>query len=196
MDRVQRETVQQLHTISPTTNKAIISRDEPSDAELKALPERSTEAFQSWSKTELAERKKIVRKAIDLLLEKQDELAKELAEQMGRPIAYGGVEIKTAAKRADYMLKIAEDSLKDTPGESEQGFTRYIKKVPVGPVLVIFAWNVSSQKNHAIYCHLTCTVSVSNSRKLHHSSTALWQHSHYQAISTNANSRRTYDQDL
>jgi len=135
--------VQQLSTISPTTNKPIISRDEPSDAELKALPERSAAAFASWSKTDLSERQKIVRKAVELLLERQDELAQELTEQMGRPIAYAPIEIKTAAKRAEYMLKISEESLKDTQGEQEQGFTRYIKKVPVGPVLVIFAWNVS-----------------------------------------------------
>jgi len=144
MDRVQKETVQQLSTISPTTNKAIISRDEPSDAELKALPERSAAAFASWSKTELPERREIVKKAVELLLERQDELAQELTEQMGRPIAYAPIEIKTAAKRAEYMLKISEESLKDTQGEQEQGFKRYIKKVPVGPVLVIFAWNVST----------------------------------------------------
>jgi len=143
MDRVQKETVQQLSTISPTTNKPIISRDEPSDAELKALPERSAAAFASWSKTDLSERQKIVKKAVELLLERQDELAQELTEQMGRPIAYAPIEIKTAAKRAEYMLKISEESLKDTQGDQEQGFTRYIKKVPIGPVLVIFAWNVS-----------------------------------------------------
>jgi acyl-CoA reductase-like NAD-dependent aldehyde dehydrogenase len=154
MDRVQKETVQQLSTISPTTNKSIISRDEPSDAELKALPERSAAAFSSWSKTDLSERQKIVKKAVELLLERQDELAQELTEQMGRPIAYAPIEIKTAAKRAEYMLKISEESLKDTQGDQEQGFTRYIKKVPVGPVLVIFAWNVSRPY---VYKRLHCS---------------------------------------
>ena len=40
-------------------------------------------------------------------------------------------------------MKISDEALADTDGEAEQGFKRYIKKVPVGPVLVLFAWNVS-----------------------------------------------------
>lgn len=40
------------------------------------------------------------------------------------------------------MVKISEEALKDTEGEAEKGFKRFIRKVPVGPVLVIFAWNV------------------------------------------------------
>lgn len=146
MDRVQKETVQQLTTISPTTNKPILSRDEPSDSELQAIAKRSADAFSIWSKTDLAERQKIVKRAIELLREREEELGRELTEQMGRPIAYTGVEIKTAAKRAEYMLKISEASLADTEGEQEQGFKRYVKKVPVGPVLVIFAWNVCMLK--------------------------------------------------
>lgn len=142
MERVQQETVQQLKTISPTTNQPILERDEPSDSELQAISKRSADAFRAWSKTDLPERQKIVTRAIELLRERQEELGRELTEQMGRPIAYVGVEIKTAAKRAEYMLKISDASLKDTEGEKEQGFKRYIKKVPVGPVLVIFAWNV------------------------------------------------------
>lgn len=51
--------------------------------------------------------------------------------------------VSTAIKRANYMIKISEEALKDTEGEAEKGFKRFIRKVPVGPVLVIFAWNVS-----------------------------------------------------
>lgn len=56
-------------------------------------------------------------------------------------LAYEGL-VGTAIKRADYMIKISEEALKDTEGEAEKGFKRFIRKVPVGPVLVIFAWNV------------------------------------------------------
>ena len=68
-------------------------------------------------------------------------LAAELTTQMGRPKSYVGVELATALKRAEYMLKISSDALADTPGEAETGFKRYIQRRPVGVVLVIFAWN-------------------------------------------------------
>jgi acyl-CoA reductase-like NAD-dependent aldehyde dehydrogenase len=67
----------------------------------------------------------------------------ELTVQMGRPIAYTAKEVTTAIKRAEYLLKVSDEVLKDTDGEDEQGFKRFIRKVPVGPTLIIFAWNVS-----------------------------------------------------
>ncbi|KAI8237731.1 Succinate-semialdehyde dehydrogenase [Colletotrichum sp. SAR 10_86] len=133
--------VEVLTTISPTTNEPILTRNGISQADLDELPNTATKAFESWSKTSLADRQKIVKTALKLLLNLKDDLAQELTVQMGRPIAYTGVEVATAVKRAEYLLKISDEVLKDTDGEAEKGFKRFIRKIPVGPVLVIFAWN-------------------------------------------------------
>ncbi len=134
--------VESLTTISPTTNEAILIRNGVSQSDLELLPQTATEAFKSWRTTSLAERQTIVRAAMALLSEKADDLALELTVQMGRPIAYTAKEITTAVKRADYLVKISDDALGDTDGEPEKGFKRLIRKVPVGPVLIIFPWNV------------------------------------------------------
>ena len=131
-----------ITTISPTTNAPVVTRHGPTDAELTELPKRAAKAFETYRKTSLSERQQLVRKALDLLLERQDELAQELTEQMGRPIAYTAKEVTTAVARGEYMLKISNDALADTPGEQQSGFKRYIKKVPLGPVLILFPWNV------------------------------------------------------
>ncbi|KYK59325.1 betaine aldehyde dehydrogenase 2 [Drechmeria coniospora] len=133
--------VEVITTISPTTNEAILTRNGISEADLEALPRIATEAFQKFRKTTLGERQEIVKKFLKGLLEHEGELAEELTEQMGRPIAYTGKEVATAVKRGEYLLKISDEALKDTDGEPEKGFKRFIRKVPVGPVLVIFAWN-------------------------------------------------------
>ncbi|KAK0621657.1 Aldehyde/histidinol dehydrogenase [Bombardia bombarda] len=133
--------VEVIKTISPTTDEAILTRNGISPDELNQMPDIATWAFQSWSTTKLVNRQIIIGKALKLLLEKQDELATELTVQMGRPIAYTAKEITTAVKRAEYLLKISDEVLKDTDGEAEKGFKRFIRKIPVGPVLVIFAWN-------------------------------------------------------
>jgi acyl-CoA reductase-like NAD-dependent aldehyde dehydrogenase len=135
--------VETINTISPTTNKSIVVRNGLSPSELDLLPTVATEAFNKFKKITLAERQEIVKKALKLLNDKQDVLAKELTEQMGRPIAYTAKEIVTACKRGEYLLRISDEALKDTDGEEEKGFKRFIRKVPVGPVLVLFAWNVS-----------------------------------------------------
>jgi len=130
-----------ITTISPITNKPIVERKGLTDAELRELPARSAKAFDSFRRTSLKERQAIVKKALQLLSSKEDELAREITEQMGRPIAYTGKEVATAVARGEYLLKISDDSLADTPGEPQEGFNRFIRKVPLGPVLVLFAWN-------------------------------------------------------
>lgn len=102
----------------------------------------AADTFKTWSKTTLKDRQLIVKKALEILNEKQNHYATEITEQMGRPIAYTAKEVATAIKRGEHLLKISEDALADTPGEEEKGFRRRIKKCPVGPVLILFPWNV------------------------------------------------------
>jgi len=143
-----------ITTISPVTNKPILTRSGLSDADLQSIPETATRAFESYRRTSLAERQAIVKKALELLNERKDDLGRELTEQMGRPIAYTPKEITTAVARGEYLLKISGDVLKDTEGEAEKGFKRYIKKVPLGPVLILFPWNV---RVHYMKSYQPCT---------------------------------------
>lgn len=136
--------VETITTISPTTNEPVLTRNGASRADLDLLPKIATEAFDSYRKTPLAERQAIVSKALELITAKTDVLSRELTEQMGRPIAFTGKEVATAVKRGEYLVKISGEALGDTEGEAETGFKRFIRKLPVGPVLVITTWNVSS----------------------------------------------------
>lgn len=136
--------VETITTISPSTNKPILTRQGLTGESILGLGTTAQTAFRSFRKSHptLASRQNIVSKALELLSAKQDDLGKELTEQMGRPISYTGGEVATAVKRAEYMNKIAASVLEEpTPGEAQEGFKRYIKKEPVGVILVIFAWN-------------------------------------------------------
>jgi len=138
--------VETLSTISPTTNLVVVTRQASSPEEIARLPREGQEAFKSYRRSHptLASRQEVVTKALDLLSQRKDVLAKELTEQMGRPIAYTGSEIDTAVKRGHYLNRIAGEVLsEDVPGDAEEGFRRFIRREPVGVVLIIFAWNVS-----------------------------------------------------
>jgi acyl-CoA reductase-like NAD-dependent aldehyde dehydrogenase len=169
--------VETITTISPNTGEAILTRNGLSPADLDLLPDIATKAFQSFRKTTLEERQAIVKKFLKGLTDAQAELAEELTVQMGRPIAYTGKEIATAVKRAEYLLKISSDVLKDSEGEAEKGFKRFIRRVPVGPVLIVFAWNVSLCFPRRIlpapfsrHTHTSCLiVPLSDPRQLSHS---------------------------
>lgn len=136
-----------ISTISPATNEPVVTRTGVSSEELKQIPVAAQAAFRSFSQsTTLEQRQQIVERALDILDEKKDELAREITEQMGRPIAYTGVEVATAIKRSRYLVRISASVLGEqgiVAGEEEKGFRRYIKRSPVGVALIIFPWNVS-----------------------------------------------------
>lgn len=144
-----------LTTVSPVTNRTILTRDGLTPSNVALLPALATQAYNSYRLTSLGQRQEIVRRALELISDKKDVLARELTEQMGRPIAYASKEIATAVARGQYLLKISSDALSDTDGEPENGFKRYIKKVPVGPVLILFAWNVGHTITNTTH-HAAC----------------------------------------
>jgi acyl-CoA reductase-like NAD-dependent aldehyde dehydrogenase len=59
--------VEKITTISPITNKPVLTRNGLSDADLQSIPETATKAFESFRRTSLADRQKIVKKALKLL---------------------------------------------------------------------------------------------------------------------------------
>lgn len=124
-----------ITTISPITGKPLLTRQGLSASEIPSLILSSKKAFSTFRLTHpLKKRQEIVRKALDILSSKVDELAKELTEQMGRPIAYTAKEVATAVMRAEYLLKVSGEVLSDSPGEAQEGFKRFIRKEPLGPV--------------------------------------------------------------
>jgi len=133
-----------ITTISPVTNQPILTRSALVESEIQPLLNASTTAFEAFRHTcPLPQRQLIVERALRILADKKDILAKELTEQKGRPIAYTPKEITTAKARSEYLLRISGEALADTQGEAEEGFKRHIRKEAIGPVLIIFAWNVS-----------------------------------------------------
>ncbi|KAL1916925.1 uncharacterized protein VTP21DRAFT_5122 [Calcarisporiella thermophila] len=130
-------------TISPINQQPYVERSYLTTDEINEAVERSKTAFLGWKKTPLAERIQIVERFIQILGSQKDEIAKELALQMGRPVKFGGGEINGTIERAAYMASIAEESLKDIEfmDTSKPSFKRFIRREPLGVVLIIAAWN-------------------------------------------------------
>ncbi|EXJ85262.1 NAD-dependent aldehyde dehydrogenase [Capronia epimyces CBS 606.96] len=130
-----------IRTISPATQQVVAEVQGTSLKEASQIVQASQDAFLGWKRVPLAERTSIIRKGLGLIQQRKEQLGYELTTQMGRPVAYSGKEIETMGKRADYLFRTAEEALREIPGEQEAGFRRWVKKEPVGPTLVVFAWN-------------------------------------------------------
>ncbi|THV07262.1 aldehyde dehydrogenase [Dendrothele bispora CBS 962.96] len=131
-------------TIIPHNQQSLITRTYPEQSELDTLIKNASEAQKTWSKVPLKERIAIGRKFMDEFRAMSEEIPMELTMQMGRsPVSQCPGEIRGFLERAAYMLDIAESSLADVSlvDTDKPGFKRYIKRVPIGVVLVIAPWN-------------------------------------------------------
>ena len=68
-------------------------------------------------------------------------IAEEITRQMGRPIAHSPGEVRGFEERARHMLAIAEEALADVVPEPKPGFRRFVRREPLGVVLVLAPWN-------------------------------------------------------
>ncbi len=128
--------------ISPIDNSVLLEREYASTSTVSTAIYNAKKVFKNWKNTPISSRRLIIQKAIDFLLSKADDIGKEITLQMGRPIRYSPFEIKGGLKeRAEYMLSIGEDSLQNIETKARDGFQRYVKKEPLGLVLVLAPWN-------------------------------------------------------
>lgn len=130
-------------TLSPSTNKSVFEHPGHSVEDARKIAVDSLQAFQSFKKSSLDERKALATKALGIINANKETLAQELSAQMGRPIAFAIKEVETMLKRAEYLIGKADESLKNYPGEPESGFRRFLKKKPLGVTLLVTPWNVS-----------------------------------------------------
>ena len=93
-----------------------------------------------WAARPLQDRIALVRRAHDAIGAATDRMTRELAHQMGRPVRYGG-EFGGFSERLRYMADIAPEALAPHVIEDSAQFTRFIKHVPRGVVLVVAPWN-------------------------------------------------------
>ena len=129
-----------IKCVSPIDGSVYAERAALSFADARRATDTARKAQKNWAARPLAERIELVRKGVALVGEMNDEIVPEIAHQMGRPIRYGG-EFGGFNERASYMADIAENALAPIEIEESGNFTRKIKRVPHGVVLVVAPWN-------------------------------------------------------
>ncbi len=126
--------------ISPVDGREVARRKTASAPEIDVALKEARAAQAAWRKTPLAERKALALKFMDALLSLNQEVVPELALQMGRPVRYGG-EFRPVEERVRTMIELADASLADIVPKPRDGFRRFVRRDPVGVVLVIAPWN-------------------------------------------------------
>jgi len=131
----------ELVTISPIDGSRLLRRPCLDAAALQAALEAARAAQAVWRAVPVAERALAVGRGVDAFVAMKDRVAKEITLQMGRPIRQAPAEVDAFAACARYMIRIAEDALADLTPAPMVGLTRFIRREPLGVVLVVAAWN-------------------------------------------------------
>ena len=129
-------------TITPVNGTVYVERTLASAKQVEDALARAVPAQRKWKQVPVGERAAIVRRMVEWCVARADELAEELSWQMGRPVSQSPGELKRGfQERALYMCEIASETLADIPVPEKTGFRRFIRREPLGVVLVIAPWN-------------------------------------------------------
>jgi acyl-CoA reductase-like NAD-dependent aldehyde dehydrogenase len=131
---------QSVKIITPVDGSVYAERPIARDAEIASAISSARAALPAWRNTPVAERGRYMLAFLDALLAMNDDIAVELAWQMGRPVRYGG-EKGAAEERVRAMVALADEALKPYYPAEKAGFRRYIAREPLGIVMVIAPWN-------------------------------------------------------
>lgn len=130
-----------IQLISPVDGRVYAQREYATPAEVEAALAAAAAAQTRWKQVPIAERAAYCAAAVDAMIAMRDDIVPELAWQMGRPIRFGTGELRGFEERARYMIRIAPEALSTLETDPKPGFRRYIRREPLGSVLVIAPWN-------------------------------------------------------
>ena len=131
-----------LKTVSPVDGSVYVERSLASESEIEAALAQAIASQRSWKQVPIAERARICVRMAEWCVTRADELGKELAWQMGRPVAQSPGEIRRGFhERVTHLCDIAQEALSALELPHKDNFKRFIRREPLGVVLALAPWN-------------------------------------------------------
>ncbi len=128
--------------VSPIDGSIVAQREVTSDSQIEQVLSRAHAARRGWVATSIAQRAAIVERMVQHMEANAIEIATELTWQMGRPVRYTPNEIlRGFQERSRFMASIAVECLGEIAVPQTPGFRKFLRREPVGTVLVVAPWN-------------------------------------------------------
>lgn len=128
--------------ISPVDGSVVAERELATESHVNRVLSAAQLASRGWRETPVADRVRLVEAMVRHMEANASDIASELTWQMGRPVRYTPNEIlRGFQERARHMANIAEERLADIEVPRTDGFTKFIRREPLGTVLVVAPWN-------------------------------------------------------
>lgn len=136
-----------FESINPATGKAQAQIQSASHSDIDRAIASAQEAFHSWSKTPAVQRARILQKAVSLLREYNDEIAKVETCDTGKPFSETStVDVVTGADTLEYYANlVAGGGLNGETVQLREDAWVYTTKEALGVCAGIGAWNYPIQ---------------------------------------------------
>jgi succinate-semialdehyde dehydrogenase / glutarate-semialdehyde dehydrogenase len=129
-----------FQTLNPYTAQLLKSFPLHTAAEVDKKLSRAAQAFAEWKMTTFSQRSAWMQQVGQILITKQEEYARLITLEMGKPLKEALAEVRKCAAACDYYARKAEAFLRDEVVEREEGRS-WIVYQPLGAVLAIMPWN-------------------------------------------------------
>ncbi|MFC7357182.1 NAD-dependent succinate-semialdehyde dehydrogenase [Jejudonia soesokkakensis] len=130
-----------FRTINPATEKVIKEYTYMTDDEASEAIEKCHKAFIKWKTKSLTQRGKVIKAIGEKLMERREEFAKLMTQEMGKVIKHGFQEVKLCAGLCEYTAEQGAKELEDEERELPEGGKGIITYAPIGVVYGIQPWN-------------------------------------------------------
>jgi succinate-semialdehyde dehydrogenase/glutarate-semialdehyde dehydrogenase len=127
-------------SVDPTTGQTIAEYPEHTTAQVDAALDDAVAAQRSWAGRPFTERAHVMRAVADALTARREELAREMTNEMGKPIAQGRAEVDKCALVCRYYAEHAATHLADEVIATDHADARVVFR-PLGTVLAVMPWN-------------------------------------------------------
>src|SRR2546427_5293072 len=138
---VQATSGQTQNVDNPATGKIIGTVPKLAGAETRQAIEAANRAFPAWSKKTAKERAAVLRRWFDLMMENQDDLARLMTLEQGKPLAESKGEVAYAAAFLEWFGEEAKRIYGDTIPQHQADKRIIVIKQPIGVVACITPWN-------------------------------------------------------
>jgi succinate-semialdehyde dehydrogenase/glutarate-semialdehyde dehydrogenase len=126
---------------NPATGETIADVADLGEAETQRAVEAAAAAFPAWKKKTAKERASVMRKWFDLLMANQEDLARLMTAEQGKPLAETRGEIAYGASFIEWFAEEGKRVYGDVIPTNQAGRRLIVLKEPIGVVAAITPWN-------------------------------------------------------
>ena len=130
-----------LAIVNPATETVLGRLSHAGIADLDEALAAAERGFETWRRISAFERSKLMRKAANLLRERNEQIARLMTLEQGKPIAESRMESFAAADIIDWFAEEARRTYGRIVPARIEGVSQSVIKEPVGPVAAFTPWN-------------------------------------------------------